>query len=160
MMTMLLIIGFGFALFAALGVITIPDREKVRPTTSHLGLPNTAKVAMQNPCPVRVSLTGAASSGTALVEPTTVRDGYYGYNVRSDVPMNSADDEAAGVVRRCIVGGFAGVEPGKDVFVDPTARPVGDQGTFSGLTQTVPATPQGPAERIGVGVSTTKIFFD
>lgn len=162
---LLLIIGFGFALFGMLGVITIPDREKVRPTTTPRRKPNTAKSDMQNPCPVRVSLTGASSSGVPLVEPTTVRQGYYGYNVRSDVPANGKDDEAAGVVVGCIVGGFAGVLPGQDVFIDPTARPVGDQGVFSGLTHTVPTGVAGETAetmsslRVGVGVGTTKIEF-
>src|SRR4051812_7017885 len=116
--------------------ITIPNRTMVKPTTTPKRRPSAAKVAMVNPGPVRVSTTGASASGVPLCEPTAVRAGYYGYNIRSDVPAGaSADDEAFAPISGCVVRGFAGVLPGVPVWIDPTARPT-PEGVFSGLTQT------------------------
>lgn len=138
--------------------ITIPNRALVKPTTTPRMRPAAAKVAMLNPGPVKVSTTGATGSGMPLVEPTIVRAGYYGYNIRSNVPAGaSADDESFAPVDGCIVQGFAGVSPGLDVFVDTTARP-DPEAAFSGLTHTIPA--GGAGERIGVGVSANRIYFD
>jgi hypothetical protein len=138
--------------------ITIPDRKKVKPTTEPIRKPGQVKTGVVNPCPVRISPTGATGSGGPLCEPTVARVGYYGYNIRSDVPAGaSSDDEAFAPVSGCILEGFAGVSPGLDVYVDPTARPV-PEGVFSGLTHTIPA--GGIGERIGVGVTTTKIALD
>lgn len=138
--------------------ITIPNRQLIKPTTTPRPIPAVAKVGQVNPYPVRVSATGAASAGNPLCERAITRAGYLGYNLRPDVPVGaSADDEGFAVVRGCIVEGFAGVVPGSDVYIDATATP-GPEGTFSGLTQTVPA--GGIGERIGVGVTTTKIYFD
>jgi hypothetical protein len=138
--------------------ITIPNRQLIKPTIPGRPIPGVAKVGQVNPYPVRVATTGAASAGNPLCERATARVGYLGYNVRPDVPVGaSADDEGFAILRGCIVEGFAGVLPGIDVYIDAAATPV-PEGTFSGLTQTVPA--GGVAERIGTGVTTTKIYFD
>jgi hypothetical protein len=140
--------------------ITIPNRNNVHPTTTPFRKPAQAKRGCRNQCPIRISLTGATGSGGPLAEPTNAREGYFGFNIRRDVPDGaSADDEAYSAVSGVIVEGFAGVEPGRDVFIDPTARPALDaEGDFSGLTHTVPA--GGIGERVGCGVTTTKIYFD
>jgi hypothetical protein len=67
------------------------------------------------------------------------------------------DFQGAPILRNVMIDGFAGVSPGLDVFVDPGAPPV-PEGVFSGLTHTVPA--GGAGERIGVGITATKIWFD
>jgi hypothetical protein len=138
--------------------ITIPNRVLVKPTTTPRRMPAQVKSGVVNPCPLRVSPTGATGTGGPLCEPTISRVGYCGYNVRPDVPDGaSADDEAFACVSGCILEGFAGVSPGLDVFIDPTARP-DPIGAFSGLTHTIPA--GGAGERIGFGVSTTKVFIE
>lgn len=150
--------------------ITIPNVDLIRPTTTPtMRIPNAMKTATVNPCPVQVAASGTASSGTILVEPTIDSTGkkYLGYNISSNNPTGvSPDDAQMGVVRGCVVDGFAGVTPGSLVFVDATTRP-DPETTFSGLTHTVPtiatpataaALPVGPMP-VGMGVTTTKIFF-
>jgi hypothetical protein len=143
----------------ALGVITIPNRAAVWPTTTPKSWPGVYKTAMTNPGPVRIPLAGAHGSGMPLVERCSGgREGYYGFALGFDIPVGSAaSDNNAPVVRGVIVDGFAGVESGRDVFIDAAAAP-DPEAAFSGLTHTVPA--GGRAERIGVGVGTTKIAFD
>lgn len=133
--------------------ITIPNRKLVKPTTTPLALPGVPSAAMVNPYPVRVKATGAAAAGNPLVERMTTGT-YYGFNLRTDIP-NDPDNEGAAVNRMFVCDGFAGVVPGTEVWADPTATPNPD-GTFSGLTQTDPANGTKP---IGLGVTTTKIFF-
>jgi len=137
--------------------ITIPNRNLVKPTTTPRRIPAQVKTGVVNPCPLAVSTTGATGTGGPLMEPTVTRVGFAGYNVRPDVPEGaSADDEAYACVSGCILDGFAGVSPGLDIFVDPTARP-DPIGTFSGLTHTIPAA--GAPARIGFGISTTKVYI-
>ena len=157
MFTVFLVVG-AIALLIA-GVITIPDRTLVRLTTTPIRLPATPKSAMLNPGPVRIPTAGASSSGTPMVERAQgTRVGYYGYSISHDIAAGAGLDlQAQIVIRKAIVDGFAGVSPGLDVFVDPAAPP-SPEGVFSGLTHTVPA--GGAGERIGVGLTTTKIFFE
>jgi len=151
---------FAIGLMFALSAITIPDRTKIRPTTTPNPIPAQFKTPMTNPGPVRVAATGASSSGIPLVERCdTSRAGYLGFSLRYDVPTGAAmEDENAPVNRGMIVDGFAGVVPGSDVFVDPAVAPV-PEGVFSGLTHTAPAAGVN-GWRVGVGVTTTKIYFD
>jgi hypothetical protein len=138
-------------------MITIPNINNVHPTTDIVRKPAQAKSGVTNPCPLGIAATGTTGSGGALCEPTNARAGYYGYNVRPNVPAGaSADDEAYACIVGGMVDGFSGVQPRAEVFIDPTARPT-PEGTFSGLTHTVPA--GGIGEAIGVGVTTTKIWF-
>lgn len=138
-------------------MITIPNINNVHVTTDVIRKPAQVKSGVQNPCPLRIAATGATGSGGPLCEPTDTRAGYYGFNVRQNVPDGgSADDEAYACVVGGMVNGFAGVQPGAEVFVDDTERP-DPEGTFSGLTHTVPE--GGIGEAIGVGVTTTKIWF-
>src|SRR5436190_24324128 len=96
--------------------ITIPDKTKVRTTTTHKPFPAQAKSGVSNPCPIGVATTGSTGSGAPLCEPTVTRVNYIGYNIRNDVPQGaSADDESYSVVSGCIVEGFAGVVPGTAV---------------------------------------------
>lgn len=137
--------------------ITIPNRVLVKPTTTPFRKPAQAKTGVVNPCPVRIAPSGTTGTGGPLCEPTVIRAGYYGFNVRPDVPAGgSADDEAYAVVSGCIVDGFAGCVQGSEVFVDTTARP-DPESTFSGLTHTAPGA--GSVVPIGVAVSATKIYF-
>lgn len=137
--------------------ITIPDRTKVK-ITSDIAvrrIPNVAKVAVQNPCPVRIAPSGTAASGAVLMEPTILNDAI-GYNIRDTVPF-ALNDEQYAVVNGTILEGFAGVTPGGLVWVDPTARPaVGSETTFSGLTHTDPADGSFP---LGRGATATKIYI-
>jgi hypothetical protein len=144
---------------AVMGVITIPDKTAIRPTIEPLRLPATPKSAMLNPGPVRIPTAGASSSGTPLVERCQgTRVGYYGFSIGHDLAAGAGLDlQAQPVIRHCIVDGFSGVSPGLDVFVDAGAPP-SPEGVFSGLTHTVPA--GGAGERIGVGLTTTKIYFE
>jgi hypothetical protein len=140
--------------------ITIPNNALVFPTTTPARRkPGVAAAGMTNPGPVRVRATGASSAGNPLLERAVGRAGYYGYNLRPNVPAgSSSEDEALGTVSGCIIQGFAGVTPGAEVFVDPAAPPApGSEGTYSGLTHTVPA--GGLGEAIGVGVTPNKIDF-
>lgn len=159
MLTFWMIVGATLLIALMSNVITIPNRKLVKPTTTPRSLPGVAKTGFTNPAPVRVSKTGASPGGNPLLERCTGgREGYYGFNLRSDVPAGAAaEDEGMAPVRGVMVEGFAGVAPGEDVFIDPTAAPVPD-GVFSGLTHVVPA--GGRGERIGVGATTTKIMFD
>lgn len=142
--------------------ITIPNVNNVHPTTDITRKPAQVKTGVVNPCPLRIAATGATGSGGPLVEPSTTRKGYYGYNVRPNVPQGaSADDEAFACVAGGIVDGFSGVQPGVEVYVDPTARP-DPEGTFSGLTHTQPLPTLAALIEglpVGVGVTTTKIWF-
>lgn len=150
--------------------ILIPNRKLVRPTTDIRPKPGTAKSAVKNPCPIGVSATGASSSGTALLEPTTSRDNYVGYNVRSNV-AGAMDDENYSPLSGCVIEGFTGVTPGALVYVDSTARP-DPEADFSGLTHTAPTVLTGRTagdagdvntarkwDAVGVGWTTTKIYF-
>lgn len=142
--------------------ITIPNRAALKPTMKPRMFPGNNKIGVQNPAPMKVSATGAASTGNALVEPTTVRAGYCGYQIQDNVPAGlAAEDNAGGIVSGAPVDGFAGCVPGSDVFIDATARPAGDQGTFSGLSHTAPtAGVDVAAQRIGFAMTPTKIWFD
>lgn len=139
--------------------ILIPNPNLIFPTTKPTRKPAVAGSGMTNPAPCGVVPVGTSSAGNPIVAPTSQRSGYYGFNIRPHVPQGAdSDDEALGCVVGVIISGFTGVTPGAEVYIDPTARPApGAEGTFSGLTHTVPA--GGIGEAIGVGVTPTKIWF-
>lgn len=147
--------------------ITIPNRKLIKPTTKPaLTIPAVAAEAILNPGPVKVKTAGSSQAGNPICEPAdgaTLNQGYLGFNIRSNVPAGAAtDDEALAVQRGVIIEGFAGVDPGKNVWVDDTVLDPEDEDdallipAFSGLTHTDPADGTPP---IGVGATTTKVFI-
>ena len=94
--------------------ITMPVAKNVSPAHDLNSKPGVAKVAIMSPGPVSVSATGTHESGAALFEPTdgTNNEGYIGFAV---IPTSVRKGIAA--LRDTIIAGFAGVLPGKEVFL-------------------------------------------
>lgn len=137
--------------------ITIPTASLLRMTTGS----NDPDNAQFIPCVAGVDVpvgpvvpSGAANSaGQAKVKKATegVADegvaNYLGYNLEA-----RSAGQACSVVKGVIVDGFANVEVGKPVYITD------DWATDTvGLVQTAP---DGVTQRIGVGITATKIRFD
>jgi hypothetical protein len=139
--------------------ILIPDRTKIKPTTTPARYPGIVKDGNVNPRPVRISATGSSGAGNPLIERADGANknrGYYGYQITTDVDNGAnAGENGGSVLRGCIVDGFTGVSPQLPIWADATALP-NPEGTFSGLTHTDPADGTLP---IGMGATATKIFF-
>ncbi|HLL88754.1 MAG TPA: hypothetical protein VK324_05585, partial [Tepidisphaeraceae bacterium] len=119
-------------------------------------LPAVATAAMKNACPVAIDTNGPGPNGQPRVIPAAGdagRGGYYGFSL-----FPKAANKACTVLKGVVVRGFAGVEPGKPVFVADGPYPASPAATYSGLTHTQPAT--GLVMRIGVGVDDDGIRFD
>jgi len=122
--------------------ITIADRKQIRLVTDFSKPQNgqalpalLATVAMTNPGPVMIDTSGVAANGQGRVKQaagTPGLEGYIGFNPDWDVPAGGPVSPCRGV----LVEGFAGVLPGKPVFVNATSADA--SGTASGLTQTQP----------------------
>lgn len=135
----------------------------------------TGGTGISNPGPVIVdSDTTAQGTAGAPAQAAVIQAGggngtagYVGYNPDPDIPVGEPISPVMGV----LYDGFAGVVAGSDVFIDQSNT--ADAGaTNSGLTHTQPTqavtiTNPGAGEtatvpggrRIGIGWSTTKIFF-
>lgn len=123
--------------------ITVPNILRLRVAHDFISKPGVAKVAI-NTGPVSISATGVHESGAALFEPTdnTNIEGFIGIAL---VP--SSVREGVGAVKDTIIAGFAGVLPGKDVFL-------GEDGTLTQDVTSSDAPDTGPtlAQSAGAGV--------
>lgn len=129
--------------------ITIPNNELVKPAHDFDQKPGAAGVALTGAGPLSVSPTGSRPDGLPLFVPTIAanRRGYIGFGF---IPCAAGAGITA--LRNTIVAGFAGVEPGRPVYV-------ADDGT---LTHTKPtaATGEDDVRRIGIGYTANLIALD
>jgi len=142
--------------------ITIPDRKRVRITTTRKDqlrrFGGVAAQAFVNPCPVKITggVNGPRVNNVIRATSANKQKGYVGFLIAGDIEAGATlNEEAVAIVNGCVIDGFAGVVPGDDVWIDPTATPA-PEGVFSGLTHTDPAT---GAQPIGTGWTSTRILI-
>lgn len=129
--------------------ITIPNIELVKPAHDFDQKPGAAGVAITGATPLSVAPTGARPDGLPLFVPSIAanRRGYIGFGF---IPC--AVGAGLTALRNTIVAGFAGVEPGRPVYI-------ADDGS---LTHTRPTAVAGEDEvrRIGIGYTANLIALD
>jgi hypothetical protein len=129
--------------------ITVPNNSNVRVAHDFDQKPGAAGVAITAAGPLAVSPTGSRPDGLPLFVPAVAanRRGYIGFGF---IPCSVGAGLTA--LRNTIVAGFAGVEPGKPVYI-------ADNGS---LTHTKPTAAAGEDDvrRIGIGYTANLIALD
>jgi hypothetical protein len=128
--------------------ITIPSAAAVRLAHDFDQKPGGAGVNFTTPGPLSVSPTGSRPDGLGIFVPSVAanRGGYVGFGF---IPVAAGGPITA--IRNTVVAGFAGVLPGRKVYI-------ADDGS---LTHTIPAAAAGEdvVAPIGIGYTTTMILL-
>lgn len=130
--------------------ITIPDNSQVRVAHDFDQKPGTAKVAITEAGPLSVSFTGSRPDGTALFEPTDGdnNEGYIGIGL-----ISASVNQGITALRNTIISGFAGVLPGREVFLGQDGSLTQDASGFD-----APDTAPVATESVGVGVLAAGVY--
>lgn len=99
--------------------ITIPDELQVRVAHDFDQKPGAAGAVLATPGPLSVSPTGSRPDGLGILVPSVAanREGYVGFAVTPHTDQQVQVGQAITALRNTIIAGFAGVEPGKQVFI-------------------------------------------